>query len=137
MKRRRISCQLWVIMFHPQLMSPHTRASVGTLQRVMIKLTSRFHLPLMIHNKSFKANRAWSKRFIRSSEPTTDHYMNDRAAKIEKGRANPSYVAKTSQAEKMVKWSRLDLKAGGAGDNVAVSIPMVDRRRGDPQIFLI
>ena len=33
--------------------------------------------------------------------------------------------------------SILDLKAGVAGDNVAVPIPMVDRRTGDPQKFLV
>ena len=38
-----------------------------------------------------------------------------------------------SQAERMVKRSRIDLKAGEVGDNVAVPIPMVDRERGDPR----
>ena len=33
----------------------------------------------------------------------------------------------------MVKCSSIDLKAGGAGDNVAVPIPMVDRGKGDPR----
>ena len=33
----------------------------------------------------------------------------------------------------MVKRSRIDLKAGEAGDNVAVPIPMVDKGRGDPR----
>lgn len=37
------------------------------------------------------------------------------------------------QAERMVKRSRIDLKAGKVGDNVAVPIPMVDRGRGDPR----
>ena len=41
-----------------------------------------------------------------------------------------------SQAERMVKRSRIDLKAGEAGDNVAVPIPMVDRGRGDPRNIL-
>ena len=36
----------------------------------------------------------------------------------------------------MVKRSRIDLKAGEAGDNVAVPIPMVDRGRGDPRNIL-
>ena len=36
----------------------------------------------------------------------------------------------------MVKDSRIDLKAGEAGDNVAVPIPMVDRGRGDPRYIL-
>ena len=40
------------------------------------------------------------------------------------------------QAERMVKRSRIDLKAGEVGDNVAVPIPMVDRGRGDPRNIL-
>ena len=36
----------------------------------------------------------------------------------------------------MVKWSCIDLKAGEAGDNVAVLISMVDRGRGDPRNIL-
>ena len=37
---------------------------------------------------------------------------------------------------KMVKWFCIDLKAGEAGDNVAVLISMVDRGRGDPRNIL-
>ena len=36
----------------------------------------------------------------------------------------------------MVKRSRIGLKAGEAGDNVAVPIPMVDRDRGEPRNIL-
>ena len=36
----------------------------------------------------------------------------------------------------MVKRTRVDLKAGVAGDNVAVPIPLVDRGRGDPRNIL-
>ena len=36
----------------------------------------------------------------------------------------------------MVKHSCIDLKAGEAGDNVAVPIPMVDRGRSDPRYIL-
>ena len=38
-----------------------------------------------------------------------------------------------SQAERMVKRSRLELTSGQEGDNVAVPIPPVDRGRGDPR----
>ena len=38
--------------------------------------------------------------------------------------------AQMSQAEGVVKQSRVDLNAGEVGDNVAVLIPMVDRGRG-------
>ena len=44
--------------------------------------------------------------------------------------------AQAQQAERMVKRSRIDLKAGEIGDNVAVPIPMVDRGRGDPRNIL-
>ncbi|XP_076057193.1 uncharacterized protein LOC143034707 [Oratosquilla oratoria] len=37
-----------------------------------------------------------------------------------------------SQAERMIKRSRIDLKVGEVGDNVAVPMPMVNRERGDP-----
>ena len=47
-----------------------------------------------------------------------------------------THESQLSQAERMVKCSRIDLKAGEAGDNVAVSIPIVDRSRGDPRISL-
>ena len=36
----------------------------------------------------------------------------------------------------MVKCSRVDLKAGEAGDNIAVPIPMVDKGRGEPRNIL-
>ena len=41
-----------------------------------------------------------------------------------------------AQAERMVKRSRIELKAGQIGDNVAVPIPMVDRGRDDPRNIL-
>ena len=44
--------------------------------------------------------------------------------------------AQAQQAERMVKRSRIDLKAGEIGDNVAVPIPMVDKGRGDPRNIL-
>ena len=40
------------------------------------------------------------------------------------------------QAERMVKRSRIELKAGEIGDNVALPIPLVDRGRGDPRNIL-
>jgi hypothetical protein len=48
----------------------------------------------------------------------------------ERKRAGDSQL---SQAERMIKRSRIDLKPGVIGDNVAVPIPMVDRGRGDPR----
>ena len=41
-----------------------------------------------------------------------------------------------SQAEHMVKRSRITLQAGDEGDNVAIPVPMVDRGRGDPHNIL-
>jgi len=34
---------------------------------------------------------------------------------------------------KLREWSRVDIKAGEVGDNVAIPKPMVDRGRGDPR----
>lgn len=48
----------------------------------------------------------------------------------ERKRAGDSQL---SQAERMIKRSRIDLKPGAIGDNVAVPIPLVDRGRGDPR----
>ncbi|KAH3857474.1 hypothetical protein DPMN_100081 [Dreissena polymorpha] len=41
-----------------------------------------------------------------------------------------------SQAARKVKRSRVELKAGETGDNVAIPIPVVDRGRGDPRNIL-
>jgi hypothetical protein len=41
-----------------------------------------------------------------------------------------------SQAERMVKRSRVELKFGEIGDNVTIPIPMIDRGRGDPRNIL-
>ena len=45
-------------------------------------------------------------------------------------------TAQFTQAERMVKRSRLDIAHGHPGDNVAVPIPLVDRGRGDPRNIL-
>ena len=49
--------------------------------------------------------------------------------KNERKRARESQL---SQAERIVKLSRVYHKPGESGDNVTVSIPMIDRGRGDP-----
>ena len=41
-----------------------------------------------------------------------------------------------SLAERVVKRTRVDLKAGVAGDSVAVPVPLVGRGRGDPRNIL-
>jgi len=41
-----------------------------------------------------------------------------------------------AQAERVVKRTRVELKAGVAGDNVAVPIPLVDRGRAEPRNIL-
>jgi len=61
----------------------------------------------------------------------------DRTTQIRKRRAKAcSGQSQTAQAERVVKRTRVDLKAGIAGDNVAVPIPLVDRGRGDPRNIL-
>jgi len=46
------------------------------------------------------------------------------------------YSGQVAQAERVVKRTRVELKAGVAGDNVAVPIPLVDRGRVDPRNIL-
>lgn len=40
------------------------------------------------------------------------------------------------QVERMIKKSRIKLSSIQKGDNAAISIPLVDRGRGDPQNIL-
>ena len=47
-----------------------------------------------------------------------------------------AFSGQLSQAERMVKRSRVDFKCGEVGDNVAVPVPMVDRGRGDARNIL-
>lgn len=61
--------------------------------------------------------------------------MSAHIAQIKRNRSL-AYAGQMSQAERMVKRSRLHLKAGEEGDNVAVPIPAVDRGRGDPRNIL-
>jgi len=53
-----------------------------------------------------------------------------RTTQIRKRQA-AAYSGQVAQAERVMKRTRVELKAGVAGDNVAVPIPLVDRgRRG-------
>jgi len=70
-----------------------------------------------------------------SPSVTTTPILEDHTIQIRKRRAE-AYAALLSQAERMVKRSRVDLKTGVPGDNVAVPIPAVDRGRGDPRNIL-
>lgn len=58
-----------------------------------------------------------------------------RTTQIRKRRA-AAYSGQVAQTERVVKRTRVELKAGVAGDNVAVPIPLVDRGRGDPRNIL-
>lgn len=61
--------------------------------------------------------------------------LNARSARIKRNRED-ACNNQMIQAERMVKRSRVELKAGEPGDNVAVLIPLVDRGRGDPRNIL-
>ncbi|XP_037782005.1 uncharacterized protein LOC119578505 [Penaeus monodon] len=61
---------------------------------------------------------------------TTDHQDQIQKRSVE------AYRGQVSQAERMVKCSRLDFKVGEPGGNVAVPIPAVDHGRGDPHHIL-
>jgi len=58
-----------------------------------------------------------------------------RTTQIRKRRA-AAYSGQVEQAEKVVKRTRVELKAGVASDNVAVPIPLVDHGHGDPRNIL-
>ena len=47
-----------------------------------------------------------------------------------------AYASQVSQAERMVKRSRVDFKHGEPGDNVAVPTPLADRGSGNPRNIL-
>ncbi|XP_076061581.1 uncharacterized protein LOC143037330 [Oratosquilla oratoria] len=68
-------------------------------------------------------------------ESPENHRVAERIKEI-KRRRREAADAQTSQAERMVKRSRVDLRAGEQGDNVAVPVPLVDRGRGDPRNIL-
>ena len=61
--------------------------------------------------------------------------LTERRDKVKRARTE-AYAGQLSQAERMVKRSRVDFKCGEAGDNVAVPVPMVDRGRGDARNIL-
>ncbi|XP_037779415.1 SCAN domain-containing protein 3-like [Penaeus monodon] len=65
----------------------------------------------------------------------TPQTLQDHQDQIQKRRVE-ACRGQVSQAERMVKRSRLDFKVGEPGDNVAVPIPAVDRGRGDPRNIL-
>ncbi|XP_047481538.1 uncharacterized protein LOC125033951 [Penaeus chinensis] len=65
----------------------------------------------------------------------TPQILQDHQDQIQKHRGE-TYREQVSQAERMVKRSRLDFKVGEPGDNVAVPIPSVDHGRGDSRNIL-
>ncbi|XP_047478501.1 uncharacterized protein LOC125031659 [Penaeus chinensis] len=69
-----------------------------------------------------------------AQEPQTSP-LTKRLRKITEQRTR-AREAQLSQAERMVKRSRIDFKAMEEGDNVTVPIPMMGRGRGDPRNIL-
>ncbi|XP_037776951.1 uncharacterized protein LOC119573921 [Penaeus monodon] len=65
----------------------------------------------------------------------TPQILQDHQVQIQKRRVE-AYRGQVSQAERIVKRSRLDFKVGESGDNVAVPIPAVDCGRGDQRNIL-
>lgn len=80
---------------------------------------------------------------VADSEKENTHHIQDsntieiakNGINIRKRRASAA-DGQHSQAERMVKRSKVEMKAGDLGDNVAVPIPLVDRGRGDPRNIL-
>ncbi|XP_076040906.1 uncharacterized protein LOC143025317 [Oratosquilla oratoria] len=65
---------------------------------------------------------------VSENSAPVDKWLEDKQNQRKRARES-----RLSQAERMVKRSRIYLKAGEAGNNVPVPIPMVDRGRGDPR----
>ena len=89
------------------------------------------NLHLSSHNPGPSSHPAESS----TSNTTVASSLNARSARIKRNREEASNN-QMIQAERMVKRSRVELKAGEPGDNVAVLIPLVDRGRGDPRNIL-
>ena len=70
-----------------------------------------------------------------SSNDITLLRLTERSDGIKRARKE-AHLGQMSQAEWMVKRSRVDFKCGEIGDNVAVPVPMVDRGRGDARNIL-
>ena len=70
-----------------------------------------------------------------SSNDITLLRLTERSEGIKRARKE-AHLGQMSQAEWMVKRSRVDFKCGEIGDNVAVPVPMVDRGRGDARNIL-
>ena len=66
---------------------------------------------------------------------TTDSAISSRQNVISEKRKRVS-EAQLSQAERMVKRSRIIMVAGECGDNVTVPVPLIDRGRSDPRNLL-
>lgn len=69
------------------------------------------------------------------SATETDNDLTVHVERIKRARKAAS-AGQLSQAERMVKRSRVDFKSGEVGDNVAVPVPLVDRGRGDARNIL-
>jgi len=65
----------------------------------------------------------------------TEETLDARSDQIKRCRTD-AFSGLMSQAQRMVKRSRVDLKPGDIGDNAAVPVPLVDRGRGDPRNIL-
>ena len=61
--------------------------------------------------------------------------LNERMTNITRSRKH-AYDGQLAQAEKMVKWSKIDFKPGEVGENVSIQIPLVDRGRADARNIL-
>ncbi|XP_037780264.1 SCAN domain-containing protein 3-like [Penaeus monodon] len=85
-------------------------------------------------DKTTTGSAASSTGPVTTSEATTSDNDNDLLT-TEKRRVE-AYRGQVTQAERMVKRSRLDFKVGEPGDNIAVPILAVDRGRGDPRNIL-
>ena len=92
----------------------------STTNRVLLLLLLSLHLRVLLQGQAFSKTTAKCQALVHHHLPPLNLVQQSKRAR----------EAHMSQAEKMAKRSRVDLKASEVSDNVAVPIPVVDRGKG-------
>ncbi|XP_066964221.1 KRAB-A domain-containing protein 2-like [Macrobrachium rosenbergii] len=106
-------------------------------QEIISSLQSEQDLVTLLQERETDTNNPETESTDQEHEPVSPHHpdLDQLQHSINSQRIAASESQK-QQAERMVKRSRIELKAGEIGDNVALPIPLVDRGRGDPRNIL-
>ncbi|XP_066953255.1 SCAN domain-containing protein 3-like [Macrobrachium rosenbergii] len=111
--------------------------STSLPQEIISSLQSEQDLVTLLQERETDTSNPETESTDQEHEPVSPHHpdLDQLQHSINSQRIAASESQK-QQAERMVKRSRIELKAGEIGDNVALPIPLVDRRRGDPRNIL-